>query len=197
MLQFYTKAPLPARIAIITAAIMLVAACAVAANSLYTDIGNVLQQSEVRSLQGVTKPQVRKVDFRRLANFHLFGKAAAPSKDSLAKKIINAPETRLNLQLLGVVFDRDTNSGLAIIKAPGVPQKPYRKGDKLPGNAHLYAVEKRRIILERNSRHEVLTLKKPDNKSQVTLPEHNQDILSRQAPASPPPLPVNQPGKFM
>jgi type II secretion system protein C len=197
MLQFFTKTPLPARIAILSTAILLVSTCIVAANSLYTVQDQVFQQHEVKALPGATRPQARKVDYRRLENFHLFGKAAKPSVDSLAKKIIKAPETRLNLQLLGVVFDRDTKSGLAIIKAPGVPQKPYRKGDKLPGNAHLFAIENRRIILERNNRHEVLTLKKFNLQSQKTSPDNGKEVISRQAPPSPTPLPVKQPGKFM
>ena len=123
---------------------------------------------------------------------------AKQSNKSLKKQIITAPETRLNIELIGVIFDLDTNNGLAIIAAPGKEQKTYHKGETLPGNAKLFALEKGRVILERNSRHEILTLKKPNLESQEaeTLPTNNPDVFSKQTPSSTP-LPAKLLGKYM
>nr|WP_305793237.1 type II secretion system protein N [Sedimenticola hydrogenitrophicus] len=101
-------------------------------------------------------------NYDELANWNLFGNPKVKTK---AKKVVPivAPETRLKLELQGIVYSNPPADGIAIISEPGKPQKTYHLGDALPGNATLYALEQDHVILQRNGRHETLTLRKsPD-----------------------------------
>lgn len=124
-------------------------------------------------------------NYNQIASRHLFGQS--PQKllfqPKPKTKTIAAPETRLKLQLIGVIFDKNKQNGLAIVSEQGKPQKTYRKGEKLPGDATLYAIEQGRIILERNSRHEALTLKKPAANSKNRTPSTSLPALSRKIPS--------------
>jgi general secretion pathway protein C len=122
-------------------------------------------------------------NYSQIASSHLFGQAPKKLLFQPKPKTIAAPETRLKLQLIGVIFDKDRENGLAIVSEQGKPQKTYRKGEKLPGDATLYAIEQGRIILERNSRHEALTLKKPEVNSNNTTPSTSLPALSRKTPS--------------
>ncbi|MDX5333749.1 MAG: type II secretion system protein GspC [Gammaproteobacteria bacterium] len=87
-----------------------------------------------------------------LALKHLFGTA-----EVLGDTPADAPETRLDLKLVGVYATGDA-SALAII-VPGQRQATlYGIGDNLPGNATLRSVYPDRVILERNGQLETLKL---------------------------------------
>ncbi len=110
------------------------------------------------------KSRDKRVDYEELTKLHLLGRVEnnIAKKEPKKKGLIKAPETTLNLKLIGVLFDRDKEDGYAIISEAGKPQKAFHKGDKLYGNATLYDIEPNRVILKRNGRHEALTLKKPN-----------------------------------
>jgi general secretion pathway protein C len=110
----------------------------------------------------ITKSKVTKNDYARIAKIHLFGKESGPLSKRPKQQVKNAPETRLKLKLLGVIFNGDTDDGIAIISDNKKAQKTFHKGDKVFGNATLYAIEPNRVILMRDGRHETLTLIKPD-----------------------------------
>lgn len=87
-----------------------------------------------------------------LALKHLFGTA-----EVLGDTPADAPETRLDLKLVGVFATGDA-SALAII-IPGQRQATlYGVGDTLPSNATLRSVYPDRVILERNGQLETLKL---------------------------------------
>ncbi len=122
------------------------------------------QETQSNSIKHSAKSTAIKVDYRKLVNLHLLGKVEDNAKQTPKKQeIIKAPETNLNLKLIGVLFNRQDKDGYAIISESGKSHKTFHKGDKLPGNATLYAVESNRVILERNGRHETLSLLKPDS----------------------------------
>jgi general secretion pathway protein C len=139
--------------------------------------------------QQATKPVSRKIDYKKLPRLHLFGQVKKDAKqDPAEKEVIKAPETRLNLKLIGVLFDRNNKDGYAIISESNKPQKAFRKGDKISGNTILYAVEPNRVILLRNGRHETLTLIKPDlhtrspsssNSGKAPAPTNKPNIKTR------------------
>ena len=87
-----------------------------------------------------------------LAMKHLFG-----STDVVAETAAEAPETKLDLKLVGVFATGDSSS-LAIIAPGRRPEALYGIGDALPGNATLRAVYPDRVILERNGALETLRL---------------------------------------
>jgi general secretion pathway protein C len=106
------------------------------------------------------KPQPRANHDRKVAQLHLMGK---PAPISSTKQVANAPETTLNLKLLGVLAG-DKDYGYAIISSGGNKIKHYALGDDVPGGATLHAVFSDRVILERDIRMETLRLPRANAK---------------------------------
>jgi general secretion pathway protein C len=106
------------------------------------------------------KPQPRTNHDRKIAQLHLMGK---PAPASAVKKVEDAPETTLNLKLLGVLAG-DKDYGYAIISSGGNKIKHYALGDDVPGGATLHAVYADRVILERDIRMETLRLPRANAK---------------------------------
>ena len=88
---------------------------------------------------------------RGIASAHLFGSP----KQAAA---IEAPETRLNLTLLGVMASDDPHYSFAIISQGKGKENLYTLNDRIPGNATLKQVHIDRVILERNNNFETLSL---------------------------------------
>ncbi|NNC67236.1 MAG: type II secretion system protein GspC [Gammaproteobacteria bacterium] len=106
------------------------------------------------------KPQPRVNHDRKIAQLHLMGK---PAPASTTKQVENAPETTLNLKLLGVLAG-GKDYGYAIISSGGNKIKHYALGDDVPGGATLHAVFSDRVILERDIRMETLRLPRANAK---------------------------------
>ncbi|HDP89027.1 MAG TPA: type II secretion system protein GspC [Thioalkalivibrio sp.] len=87
-----------------------------------------------------------------LAMRHLFG-----TTEVIVDTAAEAPETKLDLKLVGV-FATGDSSALAIIAPGRRPEALYGIGDSLPGNATLRAVYADRVVLERNGVLETLRL---------------------------------------
>lgn len=88
-----------------------------------------------------------------LAARQLFGSANTSS----IEPVTDAPETSLDLKLVGV-FASEDSSALAIIASGRQPGVLYGLGDTLPGNVILRAVHADRVILERGGALETLRL---------------------------------------
>ncbi len=84
---------------------------------------------------------------------HLFGEAK-----EAATKVVEAPETRLNLKLRGVYATDDEHKGYALIASGSGKEKLYATGQSVPGNAVLKAVYPDRVILDRKGRYETLRM---------------------------------------
>ena len=84
---------------------------------------------------------------------HLFGEA----KEAEAK-IVEAPETRLNLKLRGVYATSDEHKGYALIASGSGKEKLFATGQSVPGSAVLKAVYPDRVILDRKGRYETLRM---------------------------------------
>lgn len=90
-----------------------------------------------------------------LAALDLFGQVAAEA--SLPAEIAeNAPQTRLSLQLHGLVLSEQAALSGAIVSENSGEGVYYKVGEVLPGNAELMAVEVGRILLKRAGRVESL-----------------------------------------
>ncbi len=107
------------------------------------------------------KPQPRANHDRKIAQLHLMGKPAPVASSS--KKVEDAPDTTLNLKLLGVLAG-DKDYGYAIISSGANKIKHYGLGDDIPGGAVLHAVYSDRVILERDIRMETLRLPRANAK---------------------------------
>ena len=112
------------------------------------------------SVNSNVKPQPRANHDRKIAQLHLMGK---PAPASSSKQVADAPETTLNLKLLGVLAG-DKEYGYAIISSGGNKVKHYGLGDDVPGGATLHAVYSDRVILERDIRMETLRLPRANAK---------------------------------
>lgn len=71
---------------------------------------------------------------------------------------IDAPDTRLSLELLGIFQTRDREKSSAIIAEKGQDAELFHIGDSIPGNAELEEIYADRVILRRQGRLETLRL---------------------------------------
>jgi len=92
-----------------------------------------------------------------LLTISLFGKESTSAPTQQLMESVDAPQTRLQLQLKGVfISERDSESS-AIVSEKGKTGEYFKVGDKLPGNAELVAVYSDRVLLKRNGRLETLS----------------------------------------
>lgn len=124
--------------------------------------------------------------------WQLFGaynsKVAAQQKDE-----VDAPETRLQLLLLGLFLSPDADRSSAIIAQKGQDAGLYHIGDDIPGNAKLENIYADRIILRRQGRLETLRLSSLGtlngvaqvSQSASTLPASAQPASNQSVPAQP------------
>ena len=91
----------------------------------------------------------------KVANKHVFGEANA---EPAAKTITDAPKTRLDLVLRGVLAHNPMEKALALISRGNGRQEVYAIGDSLPGNAELVEIHSDRVIIEYQGRYETLPL---------------------------------------
>ncbi len=87
-----------------------------------------------------------------LASLNLFGQP----KKVVAPTSVDAPETKLNLELQGVFLAEQEASSTAIVAEKNKTGELFAIGDRLPGNAVLAAVLKDHILIRRGSRMEKL-----------------------------------------
>lgn len=105
------------------------------------------------------RPASAEVSALSIERLHLFGEAekAAPKP---VVKVVDAPDTRLNLKLRGVLASSNPAIARAIIADGKGQEDAYAVDDKLPGNAVLKEIHADRIILEYRGRLETLRLPK-------------------------------------
>ncbi len=96
---------------------------------------------------------------RQISQWHLFGVTQKTASTAVAK-VSNAPDTRLNLKLRGVMASSDPAFALAIIADGKGKEDAYALESKLPGNAVLKEIYADRVILEYRGRMEALRLPK-------------------------------------
>ena len=98
------------------------------------------------------------VNVRRLQQLNLFGDATVSPEPQEPAQVTDAPETRLNLTLTGVVASSLEQAGTAIIENRNV-QNVYGLGEKIEGtNATLQQVFRDRVIIRNGGQHETLML---------------------------------------
>jgi len=100
---------------------------------------------------------------------HVFGQSNADDTPAPADTS-NAPETRLNLLLMGTIVASDEKTAHAIITEKGKSAEVYFLGDAVPGGASLHQVMTDRVILNRGGVLETLRL---------------PDVVSMAAPSAP------------
>lgn len=89
-----------------------------------------------------------------IADWHIFGNAAVETIE--IPKEVNAPKTRLRLELLGVMAASQAEKSSAIIAPKGGAGENYRVGDIVQGRTKLAAVHSDKVILDSNGKLETL-----------------------------------------
>jgi general secretion pathway protein C len=117
------------------------------------------------------------IDVDSIIAAHLFGEADENAPPPVTEQPVDVPETRLNLELRGIVSSGDPDDGIAIIADAGRDEKVYEVGDRLPGGATVHAVYSDRVILNRAGILENLRLPKE-------FPQGTR-ITTRSTPARP------------
>lgn len=100
----------------------------------------------------------REAPTARLARLHLFGEPSTDDdRDQSPETATDAPETQLNLTLMGVYAPGETG-GLAIIATGGGPEKVYAVDDTIAGSARITGIFEDRVVLRRDGRPETLRM---------------------------------------
>lgn len=94
-----------------------------------------------------------------VAGAHLFGQYEAPAEPELSE-LEEAPDTQLDLTLLGILAATAERGSRALINASNGEEKPYAIGDDIVRSVTLQAIFPDRVILSRNGRLETLRLDK-------------------------------------
>lgn len=89
-----------------------------------------------------------------IADWHIFGNAAVEVVD--VPKEVNAPKTRLRLELLGVMAASTAEKSSAIIAPKGGAGENYRVGQVVQGRTKLAAVHQDKVILDTSGKLETL-----------------------------------------
>lgn len=100
-----------------------------------------------------------KSQVNQISQWHLFGEAQKKAPIAVTK-VTEAPDTRLNLKLRGVLASSDPEAARAIIADGKGVEDSYAVGKNLPGNAVLREIYGDRVILEYRGRLETLRLPK-------------------------------------
>ncbi|NOX92838.1 MAG: type II secretion system protein GspC [Gammaproteobacteria bacterium] len=114
------------------------------------------------SLQASAKVgQPQASDINRIDQWHLFGEIRKVATTPVLQTT-EAPDTRLNLKLSGVLASSDSVAARAIIADGKGAEEAYAVDQKLPGNAVLREIYTDRVILEYRGRLETLRLPKDE-----------------------------------
>lgn len=121
-------------------------------------------------------PAVRGFDLSVITRAALFGVYEAPSVAVPAQPVLDAPDTRLDLTLTGIVAATDGRASRALIARGNGEEQPYAVGDMIQPGVILEQIHADRVILSRNGALETLRLDK--------------DSPSSAAVVAPPPTPT-------
>lgn len=116
---------------------------------------------------GDTERPAERVD---IASLSLFGEVAS---EAPAPRVVDAPETKLNLELQGVFTADDPDDSTAIVAERNKTGELFRIGDRLPGNAVLEAVNNDHILIKRGGRVEKLMFSDAPLRRQVSRTTSN------------------------
>lgn len=97
---------------------------------------------------------------RPLSNLSLFGGQKSATAAYGSTSMMDAPDTQLNLRLVGIIASSNPNIARAIIIPGGGREAYYAIGASLPGGAIIRAIYDDRVIIEYNGRYEALRLPK-------------------------------------
>lgn len=119
-------------------------------------------------------------DIDYIVNAHLFGRfdTSAPVAEL---DPVDAPDTRLNLELRGTIAAEDADRALAIIAERSREEKVYAIGDAVPGGASLHSVYTDKVLLRRAGQLETLRLPRASDSGVGAAPPRRQGVAPSRA----------------
>jgi len=82
-------------------------------------------------------------------------------------KTVQAPKTTLRLTLIGIISSTDEQQAIAIVEDSSRKQNHYKVGDTIKNNVKVKAIQSDHIVIDNNSRDEIVQLKKLKSKSPI------------------------------
>jgi general secretion pathway protein C len=128
----------------------------------------IIPDSTPASTSVITQPTFK------VSNLELFGRLESAD---IVSQTIDAPETKLNLELQGIFITEDAKFSTAIVAEKNKTGELFAIGDKLPGNARLAAVLEDHVLIRRGTKMEKLLFS--DNKFQFVSDEAPENTSSR------------------
>ena len=120
-----------------------------------------LTQTDSNTRPGISdqgNPNTARLPIKAVVDLHLMGKAAPkPQPNTQIEKVT---DTRLELILLGVFANSESEYASALIAEKGKAGKHFYVGDEVTGGALLETVRADAVILKRNGRKEALRFDK-------------------------------------
>lgn len=96
-------------------------------------------------------------DVTQVIDAHIFGEAKEPAREDVTR----APETKLQINLLGLIASADKRLARAILDVSSAKTEAYTIGQTIDGtNAIVHAVEPKRVLLKRGNALESLSLER-------------------------------------
>ena len=108
---------------------------------------SIVPDSKPASSRAITQPTFK------ASNLELFGKL---EEAGVVPQAIDAPETKLNLELQGIFIAEEAELSTAIVAEKNKAGELFSIGDRLPGNARLAAVFEDHVLIRRGTRMEKL-----------------------------------------
>lgn len=115
-------------------------------------------------------------EYQRIAQLSLFGKAQAETARATP---IDAPDTRLDLTLRGILFNSDDEMARAIIASTGHPDEHFRTGQQVRPGVTLDRIYPDRVILLREGQYETLRLPEERLEASADAPRRPQAAARR------------------
>ena len=138
---------------------------------LLVDDAKADSMSQAITQQQVTNTTPIKHDIKSIQGLNLFGKSEQATHGSKQSKLagVKAPETKLNLKLMGLRKGSGSIRSSSIVEGPDKKQNIYYIGDKLPsGGAIVEEIFIQHMIISRQGKYETLTLFTILNAKQVS-----------------------------
>ncbi|PNH92605.1 type II secretion system protein GspC [Vibrio diazotrophicus] len=125
--------------------------------------------------------EAERIDISALQNGALFGIYSELTTAAVIQSVVDAPKTRLNLILVGVVVSSELNKSLAVIANRGI-QATYGINELIEGTrAKLKVVLPDRVVIDNSGRDETLMLDGIDYSARNSTSSTNQPRVQRPA----------------
>jgi general secretion pathway protein C len=119
------------------------------------------ESPRAETLAPVSLKSAEPESLQNLLRYPLIRSATMPGLEGPAS--IDAPETTLNLKLVGVMYSTDEKEARAIIESPAEGARSFALRERVADNAEIYSIEPDRVILLHAGRQEALMLDPDQN----------------------------------